>query len=263
MQYFIKTLLATGLLAISAQVYAQATTDTATANISAAERAKIEEIVHQYLIRKPEVLVEALQILQQRQMEQAQQTVKSTQQSANTFANDLFHQPNDPVGGNPTGKITVVEFFDYQCPHCVDMAPVIDAVVKANPDIRVIYKEFPIRGAVSTAAARAALAANKQGKYDQLRDALLDASKKELLTNEASVIDIATKIGLDVNKLQKDMTDGSIEQQLKANKKLAQDLKLLGTPAFFVGKTDGKGNISYIPGRVDQKQLQDVIDKTK
>lgn len=264
MKYFAKTLLTTSLITLGAQAYAQSVADTTASSINPAERAKIEEVVHQYLLRKPEVLVEALQILQQRQMEEAQKTVKTTQQSAGTFANALFHQTNDPIAGNPAGKVTVVEFFDYQCPHCVDMSPVMDAIIKANPDVRVIYKEFPIRGDVSTAAAHAALAANKQGKYEELRKALMEASKNNALNNEAQVIDIAGKInGLDVDKLKKDMADGSIKQQIKDNKKLAQDLKLLGTPAFFVGKTDGRGNINYIPGRVDQKQLQDVIDKTK
>ncbi|MHB1221786.1 MAG: DsbA family protein [Gammaproteobacteria bacterium] len=164
--------------------------------------------------------------------------------------------------GNANGKITVVEFFDYQCPHCVDMAPVIEGIVKANPDVRIVFKEFPIRGPLSEFAARAALAANKQGKYYEFSHALLIS--KEPLTQE-SVLETAKKVGVNVDQLKKDMADKSVDEQLKANIKLAQDLKLFGTPAFFIGKTDAKapGSVSYIPGQMDQTQMQSTIDKAK
>ncbi len=257
----LKTLLLAMILAATFAPAAIAVTNTA-ANppVSSAERAKIEEVVREYLIRQPEVLVEALQNFQRKQMEEAQQTVKSTQQSAPKYVNNLFHQANDPVAGNPNGDITIVEFFDYQCPHCLDMAPVIAAIIKANPNVRIIFKEFPIRGPMSDFAARAALAANKQGKYYILNHALLTA--KQPLTEE-SIFAIAKNAGLDVDKLKKDMNDASINNQLKNTMKLAQDLKLFGTPAFFIGKTDAKTNsaIQYVPGQVDQKQMQSLIDK--
>lgn len=263
MNKLIKTLLTAGLFTMGIQSYAATPTNTATnaaADVPAAERAKIEAVVHQYLIRQPEVLVEAMQVLQQRQMEQAQQTLKQTQQSAPTFANVLFKQPSDPVVGNPNGKITIVEFFDYQCPHCVDMAPIMDAILKANPNLRVVYKEFPIRGPLSETASRAALAAHKQGKYHEFYSALMSANQP---LTEAIIFQIAKAQGLDVDKLKTDMKDPSIDKQLKDNAKLAQDLKLLGTPAFFIGKSDATGNISYIPGQATQKQLQEIIDSIK
>lgn len=225
-----------------------------------AEKAKIEATVHQYLLQNPEVLVEALQILQRKQFEQAEATVKQTQAIAAKFATPLFHTASDPVAGNPNGKITLVEFFDYQCPHCVDMAPVISAIIKANPDLRVIYKEFPIRGPMSNLAARAALAANLQGKYSEMSHAILN--NKQPITEEL-LLQLAKDNGLDVEKLKKDMTDASIDTQIKANMKLGQDLKLFGTPAFFVGKTDAAANINYVPGQMDQTQLQGLIDKAK
>ncbi|RDI39209.1 DsbA family protein [Aquicella lusitana] len=269
MKRFAKSTLTAALFALAAQSYAAtAATNNATAapsnaaaNVSPAERAKIEEVVHQYLIRKPEVVVEALQTLQRKQFEEAEQTVKKTQADATQYANALFHQANDPVAGNPNGKVTVVEFFDYQCPHCVDMAPAIEGIIKANKDVRIVFKEFPIRGPMSEFAARAALAANKQGKYYPFSHALLSA--KQPLTEE-SVLKIAADNGLDVEKLKKDMNDSSVEAQLKANFKLAQDLKLFGTPAFFIAKSDvsdNKGNVTYIPGRMTQAQLQTEIDK--
>jgi protein-disulfide isomerase len=252
MKKFTKTLLSTALLASMPFALAQPV-----------DKAQIQEIVREYLIQKPEVIVEALQNYQRKQYEQAQQTMKKTQQDAGRFAGQLFHQANDPVIGNPQGKITVVEFFDYQCPHCADMAPVIVDILKANPDLRIVFKEFPIRGALSEFAARAALAANKQGKYAVFQHELL--SVKEPLT-EALILKKAGDVGLNVDQLKKDMNDPSIQNQLKANNKLAQDLQLFGTPAFFIGKTEttaNNGTIIYIPGQMNQKQMQDEINKVK
>src|SRR3990167_329395 len=257
MNQLIKVLLAITLVSHTIQSYAAANTNN---NVSPAERAKIEEVVHQYLVSKPEVLVEAMQVLQRRQYEEAQQTVKKTQQTAPQFVKALFSQMNDHIAGNPNGQVTIVEFFDYQCPHCVDMAPVMDAIIKSNPNVRVVFKEFPIRGPVSEFAARAALAANKQGKYYEFSHALL--STKQPLSEE-TIYSIAKTQGLNVEQLKKDINDKSIDTQLKNNTKLAQDLKLFGTPAFFIGKSDATSSngISYTPGQMDQKQIQTLIDQ--
>ena len=260
MKRFTKTVLATALVscvtAFSSAAFAATQTNTSSANVSPAERAKIESVVHDYLIKNPQVVVEVLQILQRKQYEQAEQTVKQTQQNVGQFAASLFSQANDPVAGNPKGKVTIVEFFDYQCPHCVDMAAVMESIIKANPDLRVVYKEFPIRGPISEFAARAALAANMQGKYTVFSHAVLAAPQP--LTQDA-IFDIAKKTGLDVDKLKTDMNGNAVSSQLKANNKLAQGLKLFGTPAFFIGKIGDK-NIKYVPGQMDQTQLQAAID---
>ena|SRR3990167_1238624 len=268
MKHLTKTIIATSLLAFAVQSYAivspsadlTSKNNGNNINVTPAERAKIENVVHQYLLSNPEVLMESLQVLQRKQYEEAEQTVKKTQQIAATFANALFHQPNDPIAGNPQGKVTVVEFFDYQCPHCVDMAPIMTAIVQKNPDLRVVYKEFPIRGPMSEFAARAALAANQQGKYIPFSHGLLAANQP--LTKEL-VMQIAKNNGLDINELNKDMEGKLVKDQLQANLKLAQDLKLFGTPALFIGKTNASGNspINYIPGQLDQNQLQNEIDK--
>jgi protein-disulfide isomerase len=255
----IKTALA-ALLIPSFTVFASpvfAASQSSSSNVSPAEKAKIESVVHDYLLKNPQVIVEVLQILQRKQYEQAEQTMKKTQQTANQYVSPLFHQASDPVAGNPKGKVTVVEFFDYQCPHCVSMTPVMDAIIKANPDVRVVYKEFPIRGPVSEVAARAALAANMQGKYTVFSHALLAASQP--LTQE-SILDIAKKVGLNVDKLKSDMNSDTVNKQLKENTKLAQDLKLFGTPAFFIGKTNNTSEVNYVPGQMDQAQLQAAID---
>lgn len=247
------------LATISAAAALAFQTHAATNNdISPAERAKIESVVHDYLLKKPEVLVEALQSMQKKQYEEAEKTVQQTQQSAGKYAKALFNQGSDPVAGNPNGKVTVVEFFDYQCAHCIDMVPTVDAIIKANPEVRVVYKEFPIRGPVSEFAARATLAANKQGKYKELYHAIMGS--KQPLTQEG-ILASAKDVGLNVDQLKKDMSDKAVDAELKANMKLAQELKLFGTPAFFIGKTDGNGSVNYVPGEMKQEQLQSLIDQ--
>lgn len=255
MNMFTKSVIAAFVLSLSSQNYAAPTKPV---NVSPAEKAKIESVVHEYLVKNPEVIIEVMQILQRKQYEQAQQAVQQTQKIATSFAKPLFHQANDPMIGNPNGQITLVEFFDYQCPHCVEMGPILTETVKANPNLRVIFKEFPIRGPISDFAARAALAANKQGKYQQFSHALLNANPP---LSQDAVLKIAKDSGLDVEKLKKDMNDKSIKDQIAFNTKLAKDLKLMGTPAIFIGKTNSQGSdtISYIPGRADKDQLQETL----
>lgn len=263
MKMIIKTAMAASLFTLASSSFAAPNNQASiAASVNPAEKTKIEAVVHEYLVKNPEVLVEAMQVLQRKQFEQAEQTVKQTKKIAATFANALFHQTGDPVIGNPNGKITLVEFFDYQCPHCVEMVPVVTAIVKANPDVRVVYKEFPIRGPLSETAARAALAANKQGKYQAFSHGLLQAARP--LTDEI-IFQVAKDAGLNIDQLKKDMNDKSIQEQVKNNIKLAQDLKLFGTPALFIGKTDshGKEPINYMPGVMDQAQLQSMIDESK
>ncbi|HEX2549217.1 MAG TPA: DsbA family protein, partial [Gammaproteobacteria bacterium] len=168
-----------------------------------------------------------------------------------------------PVAGNPNGTITLVEFSDYQCPHCVDMAPVVENVIKKNPNLRVVLKEFPIRGPLSETIAKAALAAQKQGKYYEFHNALM--SKKEPFS-EDRIYDTAKSVGLDVNKLKADMKDNSVAQQIKNNYQLAQDLQLMFTPVFFIAKTNinssaGPNAVVFIPGGVTEDQLNEAITK--
>lgn len=176
--------------------------------------------------------------------------------------NTLLRQPNDPVAGNPRGKVTVVEFFDYQCSHCMSMAPVIASILKNNSDVRIVFKEFPIRGPMSLFAARAALAANKQGKYYPFSHALL--STNQPLT-EALVFEIAKNTGVNVKQMQQDMNSKSITQQLNSNENLAQNLKITGTPAFFIGKTNAKtsADVNFVLGEMTQSELQNAIDSAK
>lgn len=224
------------------------------------QQKQVETIVNNYLQQNPQVIISALQSYQQKQMQEAENTIKNTQKDAPQFVQALFHNAKDPVAGNPTGPVTIVEFFDYQCSHCIDMAPVLAEALKTSPNIRIVFKEFPIRGPISDFAARAALAANMQGKYFPFHEELMK-SKQPL--SEAVILAAAKTVGLNLDQLQKDMDSQAVKDQIAANQKLAQDLKLLGTPAFFIGKTDASNasGINYVPGEIKMPQLQDLIKK--
>ena len=220
------------------------------------QKALIEQTVRDYLLANPEILMEMSQKLQAKQQQEA--LVKATKViSAN--AQLLAHDPQSPMAGNTQGKVTVVEFFDYQCPHCKAMTPIMDGIVLANKNVRVIYKEMPIFGPESEFASRAALAANKQGKYLAFHRALM---KTEGRLSNQQVLDIAKSVGLDSNKMQAVMNSAEISKELKDTAQLAQQLGLPGTPAFVVmTETAGKVDSRFIPGQTDQGALQQAVNE--
>ncbi|KTC87562.1 MULTISPECIES: DsbA family protein [Legionella] len=255
------SLLTAGALA-SAMVSPVGAADTNGANggtMAPAEKKQIEQVIHDYLVSNPEILLEASQALQQKQ----QQTMQVQAQAAiKDNAGQLFSD-NLTVVGNPKGNVTLVEFFDYQCIHCKKMAPVIATLVKQNPNLRVVYKEFPIFGKSSDSASRAALAAAMQGKYMAMHDALL---KQENRLNDQIIMDTAKSIGLDMNKFKTDLTSQTVSNALDANRDLAEKLHLMGTPAFIIAATpDGKlkdgSTPTFIPGAASEESLQELVKK--
>ncbi len=249
------------LLASSIAVSAQ----TASNTTSPAQKKQIEGVVHDYIIQNPEIVIQSLQGYQQKQIAEQSKKFEKIQQNSPKFANQLFHQTTDPTTGNPNGAVTVVEFFDYQCPHCIDMTATLESLIKANPNVRVVFKEFPIRGPMSEVATRAALAAQKQGKYFPFHLALM-TSKTEPLTENA-IYELAKTAGLDVDQLKKDMKDKTVDQQIKTNYQLAKDLEIMFTPVFFVAKSDVSTSakpeaIAFLPGRVSLEVLTDAVKKT-
>jgi protein-disulfide isomerase len=176
--------------------------------------------------------------------------------------NALFQDHKDPSAGNPKGSVTVVEFFDYDCGHCIAMAPVIDAIIRNNPGVRVVFKELPIRGPMSEFAARAALAAKLQGKYYAFNHALLVASRP--LSPDA-VMQIAKSVGLDTSALKRNMNSLAVRSQINANHALAASLDVNGTPAFFIGKTNAKDShqVKAVLGEMSRSELQEAINSVK
>ena len=122
---------------------------------------EFEQRVRSYLVAHPDVIAEALNRLEAKRGEQEATSAKA---ALKAHSADVLQDPDSPVEGNPNGNVTLVEFFDYNCPYCRAMTPLIEKAGAADPELRIVYKEFPILGAGSVFAAKAALAANKQGK---------------------------------------------------------------------------------------------------
>ncbi len=222
-------------------------------SFSADQVKQIENVVHNYLLKNPQVLVEVSQELQAKQMQQMQSFALT---AISKYKQQIFNDPNSPVVGDKNGNAVLVEFFDYQCGHCKDMKDVIDEVMKKNPNLKVVFKEFPIFGANSELASKTALVAMAQGKYLQLHDALLAAGNP--LTPE-KISQVAQSLGLSAADIQKNMSSPNIVQELKNNYDLAKKLKIMGTPAFIIANKD-LSKFGYIPGATSAGELQAQID---
>ena len=128
------------------------------------------------------------------------------------------------------------------------MAPAVKAVLNGDPNIRIVYKEFAILGPQSLAAAKAALAAHRQGKYRELHEALMASSQAD----EESALAFAKQLGLDVARLRKDMKDPAIAQIIERNYQIATALGINGTPAFIIGNR-------LVPGAIDADAMAEIV----
>ncbi len=214
--------------------------------VSSMSKDEFERRVHDYLLAHPEVVAEAINRLEARQREQEAAT---SQAALKSRVDEVFHDPNSPIGGNLKGDATLVEFFDYNCPYCKQMALVMIEAEKADSRLRVVYKEFPILGPSSLFAAKAALAAERQGKYVAFHRALYQVRGP---VDEGKTLEVAKTVGLDVNRLKADMQDPKIRAQLDKNIELARVLNITGTPGFAVGE-------KVFTGATDLKSLQTMI----
>lgn len=202
------------------------------------QRTEIGQVVRQYLLDNPEILLEVSKELESRQKADED---KKREGALVANADAIFKSPNDLVAGNPKGDVTMVEFFDYNCGWCKKGLPEVLSLVDSDKNLRLVMKEFPIFGGDSDYAAQAALASKAQGKYWEFHIALLSHDGK--LTRE-SIDEIATAQGLDLAKLKADMQSPEIAGIIAANQKLAQELNITGTPAFIIDKTVVPG---YLP----------------
>ena len=195
---------------------------------------QIKQLALEAILETPEIVMQAVGIIQQREKDRAAS-------SANTVRLQLEQDPNSPNLGNLSGDVTVVEFFDYNCPYCRKAGKTIQALLASDENVRVIYREWPILGEASVYAARAALAARTQGKYEELHWALMNGEGR---ATEASILKIARDLGVDITKLKLDMNSPAVEAHIAQSSALARNLGFTGTPAFIVGDRTAPGMLS-------------------
>jgi len=215
-----------------------------------AQTQDIGKISRDYLLANPEVIREAIQALQAK--EEAAKTDLQVRAVAKN-KDQIFADPASPVAGNPKGDVTVVEFFDYKCPYCKQVTPALEGLLKSDPNLKIVFKEFPILGDPSVLAARAALAAVRQDKYLPFHQAMM-AHRGTFDLN--AIATVAASVGLNADQLVADMKSDQVESQLTANHTLAQALEIRSTPTFIVGD-------KVVPGALSIEQLQDLITEAR
>ena len=206
-----------------------------------AQRAEIVKIVHDALKQDPSILRDAVNALQTDDGER--------QKMALAAAKDTLIDPADPVGGNPQGDVTIVEFFDTRCPYCRKLEPSMAELLANDHGVRLVYKDLPILGPASVLGSKALLAAQKQGGYEKLRDAIMAAPPQ---TTKAMIQDAALRLGLDWKRLEHDMDDPAIQSRINAHLQLARSIGIEGTPGLVIGS-------ELIPGAVDLSELRKAV----
>ncbi len=245
----VAALLALGVITTFGSGPAVSTVMAAGGQFSTEQTQAIQQIVKDYLLKNPEILVEVGKELEKRQADlQAEEHKRVILE----HKAEIFSAPTDFVIGNPKGDITIVEFFDYNCGWCKRAVDQMVKLTEIDPNVRVVFKEFPIFGENSAIAATAAMAAKKQGKYWDFHVALM----KERQVTKDNIFKIAETVGLDVAKLQADMSDPSFSAAIEKNTEIAKQLGIEGTPSFIV---DAKVNVGFLPA----EGLQQLIAESR
>jgi len=215
--------------------------------ISSTDKADIENIVRSYLLENPEIIREALLELEKKQDRALLAEVED----------DLKNDNRDITYGPANAKVTIVEFFDYNCGYCKRSTDWLKTVMETHPnDVRVVFKELPIldgKTKTSRSAAKAALAAGRQGKYKEMHFALM--AERSLSSERIDAL--AKKNGVNVEKMREDMQDSKLEKHLEDTLLLASRIPpLTGTPFFVI-------NDAYMPGANTQALQQLLEDALK
>ena len=205
------------------------------------ERDVFRAEVRAYLMENPEVLLEAIAVLEERE---ATQAAGNDQALIAANADDIYNDGVSYVGGNPDGGITIVEFSDYRCPYCKRAHPEVAELVATDGNVRLIYKEFPILGQDSLTTAQFALATQMVAgpeAYVKVSNALMDLRGAP---SDTALTKIAEGLGLDAAALLEKMKSTEVSQAIQANRALGQRLQISGTPTFILGDQVVRG---YVP----------------
>jgi protein-disulfide isomerase len=232
--------------AVSGPVRAETFTD--------AQRGEIEAILKDYLLKHPEIVQEAINELERRQdAEQAEKHRGAIKENAKL----LYSSPRQVTLGNPNGNVTFVEFFDYNCGYCKHAMDDMLALLKTDTNLKVVLKEFPVLGPGSVEAAQVAVAVRMQDptgkKYLEFHQKLLGGRGQ---ADKAHALAAARDVGVDMARLEKDMTSAEVKASIAESMKLAETLGLNGTPSYVVGS-------DIVMGAVGLEALQQRIDKQR
>ena len=237
------------LLMVAAFLAALSVTHAKAQEFSADQKTLIKELALEALLENPEIIEQAYHLLQTRRQAQQEATIAEFLASRKP---DFVQDPNAPVLGNPDGDVTVVEFFDYNCPYCKRAAEIVDQLLEKDQNVRLVYREWPILSEGSMFAARAALASRRQGKYAEMHKALMSAPR----VDESVTIKVAEEVGLDLERLKTDMQAPEVETHIRLSMELAQGLNINGTPTYVVGD-------AVAPGLIQLDQFTTLVEQAR
>lgn len=218
------------------------------AQFSAQQRDEIGEIVKDYLLANPRILVEMSEKLQKIQHEEQN---REREQILSSATDSIFRSPVDFALGDEDADVTIVEYFDYNCGWCKRALKEVTKLTNGDKKVRVVMKEFPIFGEHSEYAARAALASKAQGKYWDFHVALM----KEQRVTKDNVMQIAGRVGIDVAKLKQEMENPKYRNAIKVTQQIATSLGIEGTPGFII---DSQINPGFVPYERLKQMVADV-----
>ncbi len=217
------------------------------------QRQAIERIVREYLLSNPEILQDVMAELERRQSE----AQKVAQEAALAQSKDaLLRSPHDIVAGNPAGDVTVVEFFDYNCGFCKKALGDMRSLLKSDPKMRLVLKDFPVLGPDSVEASRVSLAVGKQLKGEKLFEYHVKLMETRGRVNGERALAVAKEMGVDLTRLQKDVDSPEVRAVLQENVALGDRLGLTGTPAFIIGN-------EVISGAVGSEPLRQTVSSVR
>jgi protein-disulfide isomerase len=237
------------LLSLAAPAEANAKDKTA---FSDAQKAEMNEMIHQFILENPEVLMKSVELYQQRQADKKSEQSKKA--SGDLVSNIRSKDLNVPYGGNPDAEFMIVEFLDYNCGYCQRGFEAVQKVIADKElDVKVAFVDLPVLGNSSREAAKFALAANMQDKYFEFHSALFE---KKGAKSEALFKAVADELGLDFAKLKADANGKEVAALLERNRNLADELGISGTPAFIIGS-------EFVPGYIPFETMQTMISSQK
>ena len=211
----------------------------------------IGPIVREYLLANPEILEEVLTALEdKRERDQALARSEALEQNRE----QILRSDHSPVGGNPAGDITLVEFFDYNCGYCKRMLPSLVDLIKTDPKLRVVFKEWPVLSEGSAEAARIAQGVLKVApeKYMDFHVELMSQPSGNEGINMKRALEVVEQLGIDRDKVVDASKDPAVDEAIDENFKMAEALGLRGTPSFVIGN-------EVIPGAVSFEALREKI----
>lgn len=202
-----------------------------TPQISAAERAKIEAVVRDYILANPEIIPEAIERLQGKEIAKS---VDANRKALETPYASAW-------AGNPDGDVTLVVFYDYACGFCRRALPDIEKLLKEDQKLKVVFREFPILSEDSEKAARAALAAAEQGKFKAFHDGLFAMGRP----TAANIDKVQKELGIDSAKSAAAMASEAVQHEIESNIEVARTLRFTGTPSWVIGDQVLNGAVGY------------------